>query len=280
MMAEPKEQHVFNKYLRNERLPHIWCAGCGIGTGVNSFIRSVDQLGINQDEIVIVSGIGCSGRASAYMDFCGFHPPHGRSLAFATGVKHYKPHLTVVAIMGDGDGASIGGNHLIHAARRNINITALFFNNNNYGMTGGQYSPTTPLGSKTSTSPYGHLEAPFDACKLVEAAGATYIARGTVYHVKQLTTLMTEAIRHKGFSFVEIMCQCPTLYGRFNKKGNLIEMLEKMRDMSISVKAAEKLTPDEIQEKIIIGKLVHKERPEYSDEYAKMLINVKKGEKA
>lgn len=277
-MVKTESEHIYEQYLRKEKLPHIWCPGCGLGIGISAFLRALDGLNIDQNQIATVSGIGCSGRASGYLNFCGLHPTHGRSLAFATGIKHHNPALTVVAFMGDGDGASIGGNHLIHAARRNIDLTALFFNNNNYGMTGGQYSPTTPPGSRTSTSPHGHVEASFDVCSLVEAAGATYVARGTVYHARHLSTLMAEAIRHPGFSFVEIICHCPTFYGRFNQKGSAIQMMNTMKELSVTTKAAKAMGPDELEGKLVIGELVRKVKPEYTREYDRMMAGIGKGE--
>ena len=177
------------KYFRMNKLPHIWCPGCGHGIILGSLIRAIDNLDLDQDNICIVSGIGCSSRAPGYMNFDTLHTTHGRALAFATGIKLSKPELKVIVITGDGDCAAIGGNHLIHAARRNIDLTTIVFNNNIYGMTNGQYSPMTPKGAFASTAPYGNIDRNFDLCKLAVAAGATYVARGTVYHTNQLLNL-------------------------------------------------------------------------------------------
>src|SRR5665647_113581 len=182
-------QNSAEKYLRTEKLPHIWCPGCGNGIVLGAMVRAFDKLGCDQNNTVIVSGIGCSSRAAGYMDFNTLHTTHGRALAFATGIKLARPEITVFVIMGDGDSSSIGGNHLIHAARRNIDLTAIVFNNSIYGMTGGQYSPLTPTGSRATTAPYSTIERPFDLPDLARAAGATYVARSTSYHAAMLTKL-------------------------------------------------------------------------------------------
>jgi 2-oxoglutarate ferredoxin oxidoreductase subunit beta len=206
------------KYLRQRVLPTIWCSGCGLGTCMRVIIKSLEELNIDYNKLAVVSGIGCSSRMAGYIDANTVHTTHGRALPVATGIKLANPELDVLVIMGDGDGTAIGGNHLIHAARRNIDLTVLLLNNNNYGMTSGQVSPMTPHGAYASTSPFGNMEHVFELCDMVKSAGATYVARSTVYHYPQATRLTTEAIKHKGFSFLEIYFQCPTYFGRFNKQ--------------------------------------------------------------
>ncbi len=206
------------KYIRQRVLPTIWCSGCGIGTCMRTFIKALSDLDVDFNKLVVVSGIGCSSRVSVYVDANTVHTTHGRPIAVATGIKLANPDLTVVVVTGDGDGAAIGGNHLIHAARRNIDLTVMLLNNNNYGMTSGQVSPMTPHGAYASTSPYGNVEHVFELCDMVRSAGATYVARTTVYHYAQATKLIAEAIQHKGFAFLEYYFQCPTYYGRFNQQ--------------------------------------------------------------
>lgn len=202
-------RHLREEYTRE--LPTLFCPGCGNGIILNSFIRAIDELGIPQDRILCVSGIGCSAWIpSPYFKGDTLHTTHGRALAFATGAKVYRRDLVTVVFTGDGDGAGIGGNHLIHAARRNIDVTTILVNNMNYGMTGGQLAPTTPHGEPTDTSPYGNPEHPFNLVELLSAAGATYVARWTTYHAVELTRSIMEAIQHRGFSFIEVLSQCPT----------------------------------------------------------------------
>jgi len=215
----------------------------------------------------MVSGIGCSSRAPGYVDFNTLHTTHGRAIPFATGVKLAKPEMTVIVVTGDGDAAAIGGNHLIHAARRNIDLTVVVFNNWTYGMTSGQYSPTTPTGAFGTTAPYGNAERPFDLCKLAEAAGATYVARGTAYHARALPNLIEKAIQNKGFSLVEAITQCPVYYGRMNKIGTAVDMLKWQRDHAVSRKEAATLTPEEIGDRFVIGELYNQPAPEYCEQY-------------
>ncbi len=262
---------LVNAYFRRDRLPHIWCPGCGNGIVVRAVVQAVSNLKLDKDRICLVAGIGCSSRAAGYLDFNTIHTTHGRALAFATGVKLANPELDVLVIAGDGDAAAIGGNHLIHAARRNINITTVIFNNSIYGMTGGQYSPETPRGEFGTTAPYGNIDEPFDIGKLVDAAGATYVARGTVYHAKQLARLIENGIRNKGFSLIEAISICPTYYGRKNRKGNAVDMLRYQRDNAVNVGIAGKMTPEQLQGKIITGVLKNTKRREYTEEYQKIL---------
>ncbi len=255
-------------YLRERFFPHMWCPGCGHGTILNSLLRAVEQLGLDKSEIVMTSGIGCSARISGYVDFHSLHTMHGRALACATGVKLSKPELNVLVPMGDGDALAIGGNHFIHAARRNIDITAIVMNNRIYGMTGGQFSPLSGPGIKATTAPYQTIDSEFDVVQLAKAAGATFVARSTAFHARESVELLKKAIVHKGFSVVEILSQCPTHYGRKNKEGDAVSMLElhNTNTAKLGSKTLEK-NPDLIAR----GIFVDIERPEYCSEYDKII---------
>ncbi len=257
--------------FRMNRLPHIWCPGCGHGIIMRGIAEAIENLGYDKEKVCIISGIGCSSRAPGYMDFNTLHTTHGRALAFATGVKLANPDLKVIVVSGDGDATAIGGNHLIHAARRNIDITTIIFNNNIYGMTGGQYSPTTPHGDLGTTAPYGNVDNVFDICRLAEGAGATYVARGTVYHAKQLEKNIENALKNKGFSVVEGISICPTYYGRKNRKGNAPEMMMNLKDTTLDKKVAAKLPQEKVEGKLIIGEFVNKSQPEFCEEYHKIV---------
>jgi len=226
---------------------------------------------LDKDKTVVVSGIGCSSRAPGYLDFNTLHTTHGRAIPFATGVKLANPDLTVIIFTGDGDAAAIGGNHLIHAARRNIDLTVVILNNSIYGMTSGQYSPQTPTGAFGTTAPYGNVERPFDLCKLAEAAGATYVARGTAFHARLLTPLIEKAIQNKGFSMVEAISQCPVYYGRKNKIASPVEMLKWQRDNAVSVRQAQGMQAEELAGKFVIGELYNAPSPEYTEQYDKVI---------
>jgi len=266
-----EDRPLIYKYLRHDKkFPHVWCGGCGIGILLGSLIRAIDHIGYTKDEVVLVSGIGCSGRLPVYVDFNTLHTTHGRALTFATGVKLAKPELKVIVIMGDGDATAIGGNHFIHAARRNLELTAVIVNNNIYGMTGGQYSPTTPYGQRATTAVYGSVEHSFDIAQLAVCAGAVFAARGTVYHVRQLDGLIEKALFKNGFSVVEVISQCHTHYGRLNKLGNHIEMMKGQRDNAVPVEKARKMSPEEMEGKFEIGILVDREAPSYLEEYNKV----------
>lgn len=256
---------LIKEHFREDRLPHIWCPGCGHGILMQSIARALDELSLTKDEVCIVSGIGCSSRASGYFDYNTVHTLHGRALAFATGIKMANPSLTVIVITGDGDATAIGGNHLIHSCRRNIDITAIVFNNNIYGMTGGQFSPTTQVNDKATTAPYGNIDKPFDVCQLTAASGATFVARASSYHAQQMKDFTKKAIQHKGFSVVEGISTCPTYYGRKNKKGNAAQML-------LNLKNTSRLTNDiNIKDsKVPIGIFKDISLPEYSEEYEKI----------
>jgi 2-oxoglutarate ferredoxin oxidoreductase subunit beta len=256
-----------DKFLRSNRLPHILCPGCGHGIVMGAVTRAIEKAGLDQDKTVVVSGIGCSSRLPGYMDFDTLHTTHGRALAFATGVKFAKPELNVIVVTGDGDALAIGGNHFIHSCRRNIDITTVVLNNRVYGMTSGQFSPMTPQGHYATTAPYGNVDRDFDVCELAKAAGATYVARGTAYHTAQLTDVVTKALLNPGFSVVEAISQCPTYYGRRNKLGTAVDMLNEQKSAAVTAAAAAKLSPEQMQGKYIIGELHKTEAPEYTARY-------------
>ncbi|MDR3592663.1 MAG: 2-oxoacid:ferredoxin oxidoreductase subunit beta [Negativicutes bacterium] len=261
----------YEEYFRANRLPHIWCPGCGNGIVMKAIAKAIAKLDLDQDKTVIVSGIGCSSRASGYMDFDTLHTAHGRAIPFATGVKLANPALKVIVITGDGDCTAIGGNHFIHGARRNVDITVVLFNNNIYGMTGGQASPTTPFAKKATTAPYGTVDRPFDPCDLAKAAGASYVARGTAFHAQQLVDLVAQGIQNPGFAVVEAITQCPISYGRRNKMGDAPEMLRWMSKQAVNAAAYEKLTAEQKEGRFPTGILYSTVSPEYTSEYARII---------
>ncbi len=270
-----KKPFDYDPYLRQGKLPHIWCAGCGHGIVLKSLLRAIDALGWKNDDISMVSGIGCSSRTPGYVDFNTMHTLHGRAFAFATGVKFANPKLNVIVTTGDGDALAIGGNHFIHAARRNMDMTILVYNNYIYGMTSGQGSPTMPEGAVSTTSRFGSIEPPFDTCELAKTAGATFVARGTAFHAQELEKTLYEALKHKGTSVVDILDSCPTYYGRFNKHKNVSEMMKSIeKDGTISVAQAAKLPPEKTEGKIVRGILHRAERLEYCDGYQNLLDRV------
>lgn len=262
---------VISNSMRTDRLPHIWCPGCGHGIMMRSIAVAIEELKLDKDKVCIVSGIGCSSRASGYMDYNTLHTTHGRALAFATGVKFANPDLHVIVVSGDGDASAIGGNHLIHACRRNIDITTIIFNNNIYGMTGGQFSPTTPMGDKGTTAPFGNIDKSFDVCRLAEGAGATYVARSTAYHAKQMIDYVKKGIEHKGFALIEGMSTCPTYYGRKNKKGGAVELLEGLKNTFVDIKVKDKLAPEKLEGKLFMGEFKNTIEPEYNEQYNKIM---------
>ena len=267
---------LIHKYLRHDKkVPHVWCPGCGIGILLGALIRAIDRTGFEKDDIVLVSGIGCSGRLPVYVDFNTLHTTHGRALTFATGVKLAKPNLKVIVVMGDGDAVAIGGNHFIHAARRNIDLTAIIVNNNVYGMTGGQYSPTTPYGMRSTTTVYSNIEQDFRISELAVTAGAVFVGRGTVYHAKLLDSLIEQALLKKGFSVVEVISHCHTQYGRQNRLGSAVEMMQWQRDHALPVEKALKMKSEELKDKILIGVLTDKELPVFQEEYEKIRVRAK-----
>ncbi|EFF67253.1 thiamine pyrophosphate enzyme, C-terminal TPP binding domain protein, partial [Selenomonas noxia ATCC 43541] len=265
MNTHAEVNRSFEQYFRQNRLPHLWCPGCGNGTALKCIAQTIESTeGMTQDNTVIVSGIGCSSRGSGYMDFDTVHTAHGRAIPFATGIKLARPELNVIVITGDGDCTAIGGNHFLHGCRRNVDLTVILFNNNIYGMTGGQSSPTTPPGKSTTTAPYGTIDRALDACRIAEAAGATYVARSTAFHVKHLTQMIEGGLQNHGFSLVEAIVQCPTAYGRKNKMGSPAAMLEWMRDSAVMKTAWDNLPPEKrTPDKFPIGLLCACEGEEY-----------------
>jgi 2-oxoglutarate ferredoxin oxidoreductase subunit beta len=255
--------HPYSKYLRAEMMPHIWCPGCGNGIVLNCFAHALDELKFDLDKLVVVSGIGCIGRTAGYVNADSFHTTHGRALAFASGVKLANPELEVVVISGDGDLFAIGGNHFIHAARRNMGIKVLCANNLNYGMTGGQQGPTTPLESFTTTSPYGSIENPFNLVHLAAASGSTYVARWTTLHVRRLTQSIKKMLQKKGFSFVEVLAQCPEIYGRYNKMRSGLEMMSWFKRASVVENFTDPSKAEISVDKIPVGEFVDVEKLSY-----------------
>ncbi len=256
-------QHPLARYLRQERMPHIWCEGCGNGVLLNSFLEALNELKLDMNKIVVVSGIGCIGRAAGYVNVDSFHTTHGRAIPFATGIKLANPDLRVVVISGDGDLFAIGGNHFIHAARRNIDLEVICANNFNYGMTGGQYGPTTPLESWTTTTPYGNIEHPFNLVHLAAASGAVYVARWTTLQVRRLKNSIKQALHKEGFSFIEVISPCPELYGRRNKLGSPLDMMKKFKLVSQVQHGYDPAKAEITQDQIIIGEFVDIEKPSY-----------------
>ncbi|MDP2915421.1 MAG: 2-oxoacid:ferredoxin oxidoreductase subunit beta [Candidatus Aminicenantes bacterium] len=258
--------NTVEEFLRMERMPHIWCPGCGIGTTVNCFAHALETSGLDLKKVSIVSGIGCTGRVAGYLKLDSFHTTHGRALPFATGLKLANPDLKVVVYSGDGDLTAIGGNHFIHAARRNVDMTVILINNFIYGMTGGQVAPTTPIGATASTAPYGNFEEPFNLPYLAESCGAVYVARWTAYHVRHATKAIKDALLKRGFSFVEILAPCPTLYSRRNRLGDGLDQMKFYKDNSEIKNGADTKTLGlSFQGKIIVGKFVDKDKPTYLD---------------
>jgi len=253
-------------FLRTERMPHIWCPGCGIGTSVNSFARALTEANMDLKNVAIVSGIGCTGRVAGYMKLDSFHTTHGRAIPFATGLKLANPKLNVVVYSGDGDLFAIGGNHLIHAARRNVDLKVVCVNNLIYAMTGGQTAPTTPGAVITSTNPYGTYDPSFNLPYLVEAAGAVYVARWTAFHVRQLARSMQEMFKKKGFSFIEVISPCPTLYQRRNKMGDGLDTMKFYKEVS-KIKNGAPTSEVALSKsgEIVVGKFVDREREDYRD---------------
>ncbi|MCP4230953.1 MAG: 2-oxoacid:ferredoxin oxidoreductase subunit beta [bacterium] len=262
--ARPEEENPAEELLRMERFPHIWCAGCGIGTVVRSFIEALQKSELDLDKTAVVSGIGCTGRVAGYVKLDSFHTTHGRAIPFAIGLKLGNPELKVVVFSGDGDIVGIGGNHFIHAARRNLDLLVICVNNFNYAMTGGQVAATTPKTANASTAPYGNFEYSFSLPYLAEASGATYIARWTALHLRRVTKSIEEALARKGFSFIEVITPCVTLYARRNRLGDGLNLLKYYHENSEIQHGADTRTVDiNFQDKIIVGKFVDKEKPTF-----------------
>jgi len=258
------------KYLKDGVLPLMWCPGCGIGVMMGAMLRAFEELEFTTSNTVMVTGIGCTGKVDDYMVTNSLHTTHGRALAFATGIKVFNPKLNVVVVMGDGDGVTIGGNHFIHAARRNVDLTAIILNNFNYGMTGGQVSGTTPGGRLTSTTAFGNPERDFDICALAEVAGANYVARGTPYHGWELKENIKGAIQKKGFSVVEVFSPCPTHFGKNNEMRQTGDMLKWLRDGAVPVERYRRLKKAEKSGHFPIGCLVDRDAPDYGTRYEEM----------
>lgn len=265
----------YQSYLRTAEFPSIWCPGCGHGITTQAAIRAIEQLKWDKDEVYAVSGIGCSARTPAYMDFNSVQTTHGRALAFATGMKMFRPEKKVILFLGDGDSSSIGGNHLLHAARRNIDVTVIVMNNNIYGMTGGQCSPTTPQGSRTTTTSYGNIDRELNICEVAMAAGATFVARSTAYHAAQLPALIKQGIANKGFSLIEVLNPCPTGYGARNGFKTVADMYDALRDMSVPLGKAVKMSKEELKGKIVIGIFKNEPEEEYVERYEAMVRQIK-----
>jgi len=274
---QPSTSSLVEKYFYTHQMPTMWCPGCGNGTVVMAMARAVERLGLDLDKVIHVAGIGCAPVAHWYTTFTALQSAHGRALPSATGVKLANPELNVLVTMGDGDCAAIGGNHLLHACRRNIDLTAIVYDNYNYGMTGGQVGPTTPVDAITSTTPYGNIEKPVDLCRVAEAAGATFVARGAVYYVRELIDLIEKGIRHKGFSLIEVLTPCPTAFGRRNRLGAAAQMWKAQKDLMVSVRKAKELPADALAGKLLRGILVEKTLPEFTEEYDKIIAEAQKG---
>ncbi len=255
-------------YIRKRFFPHIWCPGCGHGIVLNGMLRAIEELQIQKNDICMVSGIGCSSRLVGYVDFHTLHTLHGRALAFATGVKFSKPSLNVIVPMGDGDATAIGGNHFIHACRRNIDMTAIIMNNRIYGMTGGQFSPMSGTGIYATTAPYSNIDHDFDIVELAKGSGASFVARTTVFHANEIKNYIKKAITHKGFSVVEILTQCPTYFGRKNNQKNAPDMMEHYRDNTTTIGSKAKQENPHLIER---GIFVETVKNEYCENYEKIL---------
>ena len=278
MSRHQRESRVHERYLRHsKRFPNVWCAGCGIGIVLGAIIRAVDKLRLDKNDVALLSGIGCTGRMPVYVDFNTMHTTHGRALAFATGLKMVKPEMKVIVVMGDGDALAIGGNHFIHAARRNIGLTAIVVNNATYGMTGGQYSPTTPFDARAATAPYGHIEQPFPITELAMASGAAFVARSTVYHVRELERYIAQAMVKEGFSMVEAVSYCHTTLGRINRWGTAPDMMRRLKEQSVTRKRAEAMGEDEKRGKIVRGVFVDRDIPEYTQLYERVIERAQAG---
>ena len=258
------EDHPIAPFLRMDRMPHIWCPECGIGTVVKCFATALEERKCDLDKLAVVSGIGCTGRTAGYVRLDGFHSTHGRAIPFATGLKLGRPELLVTVFSGDGDLVGIGGNHFIHAARRNMDLLIILVNNFIYGMTGGQNAPTTPVSAKSSTMPFGNFERPFNLPHLAASCGATYVARWTALHLRQLTKAMGEALGRKGFRFIEVIAPCPTLYARLNKLGGGLDLMRFYHDHAEVRHGIDTREVDiAFQEHIVCGRFVDEERPTF-----------------
>ncbi|GBC76422.1 2-oxoglutarate oxidoreductase subunit KorB [bacterium HR07] len=265
----------FKEYLRLERLPHVWCPGCGHGMITHALACAMAELELNPDQTAVIGGIGCSGRAAFLFDMDTMHTTHGRAIVFATGLKLVRPTLTVILTLGDGDAVGIGGNHFIHACRRNLDLTVIIYNNSIYGQTGGQVAPTTPTHKKSTTSPYGNLEHPFDIARLAIAAGATYVARTTSFDFPDMVKFIKRGIEHKGFAVIEVLTHCPTYYGRLNDLRDPYEMLHTIKEQTVPLDEWAQLSEEERAGKIVIGELHREERPEFVESYYQLIAQMR-----
>jgi 2-oxoglutarate ferredoxin oxidoreductase subunit beta len=261
------QKHPLDLVIRSDRMPHIWCTGCGIGIVMRCYAQAILESGVTPDRHVVVSGIGCSGRVAGYMAIDSYHTTHGRAIPFATGLKLANPDLIVTVFSGDGDLAAIGGNHLIHAARRNIDLNVICVNNFNYGMTGGQSGPTTPCGAYGTTAPYGNPELPFNLPNLLAAAGANYVSRWTALHVRQLKQDVLRAFAKEGFAFIEVLSPCPVGFGKSNRIKDGLEEMYLYRDRCLP--APNEMTLEEMgidlrrEQPIFIGNFVNRDQPRF-----------------
>lgn len=270
-----ESMHPSDSYLKEGRIPHIWCPGCGLGIALTAYIKAIQEAKLDQNKVVVVSGIGCTGRIAGYLNMDSYHTTHGRAVPFATGLKLANPELNVTVFSGDGDLFAIGGNHFIHAARRNIDINIICVNNFNYGMTGGQAGPTTPLTARTTTTPYGCYEHPFNLPYLAAASGAVYVARWTTLHARQLKQSIAESIQRKGFTFIEIISPCPIGYGRPNKIGGGLDEMKFYREHSVIKHGINPLEADiGLRGDIVVGKFIDMEKPTFMDSYQEMMRKV------
>lgn len=265
------------KYLREDRLPTVFCPGCGNGIVLNCTLRAIDELGMNIDDIVFVSGIGCSGRIPGYINADSLHTTHGRAVAFATGIKLFNPDLEVIVFTGDGDSGAIGTSHLVHAARRNIDINIISINNLVYALTGSQTSPTTPVGAYTYTSPYGSIEGFFDLCELVTSAGASYVARWSTVQPQKVTSSIIKGIQKRGFAYIEVISQCPTQFGRKNELSDPKKLMDWFNERTLRIERAKNLSQKERVGKLILGEFIDRDRPEMTYEYRKLIEGVQRG---
>lgn len=266
----------YNAYLRNDKMPSLWCSGCGDGLVMKALIRAIDELEWDRDNVAVVSGIGCSGRMSSYLDFNTLHTPHGRTLPFASGLKLVKPDSHVIIIAGDGDALAIGGNHFLHACRRNIDLTLIIINNFIYGLTGGQFSPTTPVGSFAQTSPDGAMEPTFDAAQLAIAAGASYVARSAVSNPRHISEMIKGGLAHQGMSVVEVISNCHVNFGRKNVSAEPEELIIWIGQQTVSQDVAQYLTGNELSGRLVVGVMQHQpDRPEYVASYYRKAAEIR-----
>ena len=266
--------HPHDEYLKPGRIPHIWCPGCGLGVALTTYIEALRRRNLSVDQCAVVSGIGCTGRIAGYLDMDTYHTTHGRAIPFATGLALARPDLHVTVFSGDGDLFAIGGNHIIHAARRNVNINVICVNNFNYGMTGGQVGPTTPLEAKTSTTPLGNAEPGFNLPHVAHASGAIYVARWTTLHARQLVHSISQAFAKKGFTFIEVIAPCPTGYGRPNRLGAGLDEMRYYKEFSVIRNGADPSTVGiELKGRIVVGTFVDVDKPDFMDNYEKKVIS-------